>query len=314
MHNKRILTGLMIASMTAGCSALPNVGDRDNPPAYVNVVSTEEIRIRLIPQDAGAQQTNEHPAAFEPAQLEALLSSLRIENEDGRASTLTSPSRIRQLSASLSKAFVRAGPRQDVAFVVFRRVAQGQFAGSARHVTTGRAFYRGDTLHIIFGEFDDRFSEFRDMSINEFEYGSRAEPRQVGVQRLVAGESWHWHGERRDWIELEATPEAIEAARAAAPRVIESSASTAAQPLEYGPAAAGKSETGTAEPASEAPAAVESSASMTAEPAPAAPAPRDAEWSRIEERLTRLKRLREQNLISADDYEQKKDALLERLP
>lgn len=312
MHNKRILTGLIIASMTVGCSALPDINDRDNPPAYVNVVNTEEIRIRLIPQDAGAERPNEHPAAFEPAQLEALLTSLRIKNDDGRASTLTSPSRIRQLSASLSKAFVRAGPRQDVAFVVFRRVSEGQFAGSARHVTTGRAFYRGDTLSIVFGEFDESFSEFRDMSINEFDYGSRAEPRQVGAQRLVAGESWQWHEDRRDWIELTTTPAAIEAARAAAPRVIESSASTAAEPLEYGPAAAGKPESGNAAAAT--PAAAEPSGSVTAEPASAPPASRDAEWSRIEERLTRLKRLRERNLISADDYEQKKDALLERLP
>lgn len=40
----------------------------------------------------------------------------------------------------------------------------------------------------------------------------------------------------------------------------------------------------------------------------------DNAWQRIETRLQSLKRLREQGLISEQDYEDKKDELLEDLP
>jgi len=42
--------------------------------------------------------------------------------------------------------------------------------------------------------------------------------------------------------------------------------------------------------------------------------PSDESWQRIENRLTQLKRLREKNLISEQDYQAKKNALLEQLP
>ena len=49
MHNKRILTGLMIASMTAGCSALPNVGEGDD----VAVLSKQDSKSS---QDSASQR------------------------------------------------------------------------------------------------------------------------------------------------------------------------------------------------------------------------------------------------------------------
>lgn len=314
MHHKRVVLGLAAAALaSAGCSSFPNapgLDDAADPPAYVNVIQTEEMQIQLVPQNAAGAPRNDHPAAFRPEQLDALLTSLRVNTENqASAGTLTSPSRLDAFSKGLSKAFARANPGQDIAFVIFRRGGGGFFSGTSRYVTSGRAFYRGDTLNLIFGEFDAPFSEFRDTSINGFDHGSRTRETDVEGQRLVSNGTWQWHDGRHDWIEMTATPEAIDAAATAAPQVIESNASSAARPMSYGPAAAGAEAVA---PASK------SSASMPAESIStptgrAAPAATDG-WSRIEERLSQLKRLRDKNLISADDYQQKKDALLEQLP
>ncbi|MES1928806.1 hypothetical protein SADO_06117 [Salinisphaera dokdonensis CL-ES53] len=327
---------LAVAAITAGCSGLPaapgSSGD-GAPPAYVNVVNTEEMLVQLVPQDSGAARRNDHPAAFEPQQLAALLMSLRVRGEDhGSASTISSPSRLERLGAAVSKALVRASPRQDVGFVVYRRGQNGLFSGSSRYATSGRAFYQGDQLNLIFGEFDQAFSEFRDLSINEFKYGTRAQSARVGGERLVASDAWAWHEGRRDWIEMSATAQAIEAARQSAPRVIEASASSSAKPLQYGPAAASAPQ---AEPASAsestapmaaqtsttaaptpkpAPAAASSSSTGTAAAAASGGAAASSDWTRIEDRLTQLKRLREKNLISEQDYQSKKDELLSQLP
>lgn len=319
MNKKNVLAGLAVAALTAGCSALPQTRG-DGPPAYVNVARTSELTVQLIPQDSAASQPNEHPAAFQPAQLEALLKSLRVAGDDGTQLTLASPSRLEQLAADMSKGFVRAGPDQDVAFSIYRR-SGGPVFSSSRKVTSGRAFYRDNTLNLVFGEFDSDFSEFRDLTIKPLGHGSRAGTPGVDMTRLVASDSWHRHDNRGDWIEMPATPEAIEAAAAAAPTAIESSSSGAAQPLRYGPAASTP-----IQPSAPASKPVAPAAPATTRPAPmpvtapqssaemAAP-PSGAEgWSRIEDRLTQLKRLRDKNLISAEDYQSKKDALLEQLP
>ncbi|GAB3677087.1 SHOCT domain-containing protein [Salinisphaera aquimarina] len=331
MQRKHVLAGMAIAALTAGCSALPHAsGSSDAPPAYVNITRSTDLRVQLIPQGDAATVRNEHPAAFEPEQLQALLSSLRVTDEDGNAVTLASPSRLEKLGAEMSKAFVQAGPRQDVAFSVFRR-SGGSIFTATRRVTSGRAFYRDNTVNIIFGEFDKEFSEFRDLSISPLKNGSREGSAGVDTSTLVASGSWHRHGNRSDWIELPATSDAIESAAAAAPTAIESSSSGAARPLRYGPAASAAASSATAPmPAqttpsvpvpveSPAPAAA-SSASASGASAAAVGAGAMAEpaanrdWGRIEERLTQLKRLRDKNLITTEDYQNKKDALLQQLP
>lgn len=333
MRYERVLGALAAAVITAGCSGLPAPGSTGDgaPPAYVNVVNTEEMLVQLVPQGAGATTRNDHPAAFEPGQVAALLMSLRVRAEDGSEITLSSPSRLERLGQAVSKALVRAGPRQDIAFVLYRRGQSGLFSGSSRYATSGRAFYKDDTLNLIFGEFDHAFSEFRDLSINAFAYGSRSESRDVDGDRLVASNAWQWHANRRDWIEMAATAQAIESARRSAPRVIESNASSAAKPLQYGPAAAGASASDRPEAdASNAPISSDagdtqargssavSAGAARATPVPAAAgagtAAASADWSRIEDRLTQLKRLREKNLISERDYQNKKDELLRQLP
>jgi len=336
MHSKRILMGLTIATLATGCGVLPpapGTQNDENPPAYVNVVRSDQIHIRLVPQAMNGAVRNQHPAAFQPVQLRALLGSLRLAVGDGQAVGLSSPARMEDFATGLSKAFAQAGSRQDVAFVVFR--AQSGLVGSvtgSKHVTSGRMFYRDNTLNVVFGVLDDEVSPFKNSTIDDFDYGSRGRAGTVQANQLVDTGTWHFHEGRRDWIEMPATREAIAAAGVAAPEIIQSSAGRAADSFDYGPAAdtAARQEAAKAAPMASPGAATPSpsvpvngpgaTAPVVVPPAAASPqsqamsSPSDESWQRIENRLTQLKRLREKNLISEQDYQAKKNALLEQLP
>lgn len=310
MYNKRIGAGLLVASLMTGCASLTGTGSVDNPPDQVNIANTQELRVQLVPQGEGARQANDQPAAFTPQQLSTLLNTIRLKTADGGEATFTSPSRIRTLADDLSRALARAGPHQDVLFVVFRRVGAVPIIGTSRRYTTARVFYRDHALNVIFGRLDAPYSEFRDMSINPFQYGARATPSRADATALVANGSWRWHGDRRDWIELPATAAAIQAAERNTPQAIETSAGGSAEPLQYGPAGAaartmpeGKAAAGAATGATD------SALSNTTVPQASTGA-----WDKIEKRLSELKKLRDKGLISARDYQQKKDQLLQQLP
>lgn len=319
------VTMLAAAFGLLGCSALPGApgsGAEGPPPDYVNVVRTQEMLIQLVPHEAEAAQPNDHPAAFEPEQLRALLLSMRVASEGEGVVTLASPERLTRVSEGLAEAFARARPSQDIFLAFFRRKSGELMFTSQRRATSARVFFRDDRLHLIFDELDAAYGPFRDPQTNPLRPGRRDRAQDVDGGRLVATETWHWHDERRDWVELTATAEAIRAAEAAVPSLSSTGAGESARTLSYGPAAgknggdAGQAEVVPA-PApkpdkARSPRADEDSKASTAQPA--GEGDRSDAWARIEQRLEKLKRLRERGLITEQEYADKKAELLEELP
>lgn len=314
MYSKRIAMALLIAATATGCAALPGApgaANAENPPAYVNVVRTSAVQVRLVPQGTEKAKRNQHPAAFQPDQVQALIASLRVKASGGETVSLTSSARMSSLARGLSKAFAQAGSRQDVAFVVFRR-GGGMFDGS-RHVTSGRLFYRDNTLNIIFGAFDKKVGPFEKVAMKSLTFGSRGQAGSANTQALLDAASWHYQGDRRDWVEMPATKAAIASAVQAAPEIIESTEGQSGRSFDYGPAAV-KANTGGATQAPATPSTDNRKNSRVPTSADDATPAASSDWGRIEERLSQLKRLRDKNLITADDYQNKKDALLQQLP
>ena len=335
---------LGVAALAAGCSVfpLPDVGGSTPgklPPDYVNIERTDNILLQLIPTGLGAQPVNDHPAAFDPEQLQALLLSMRIRSADEGVVTLASPARLGAVAEGLAEALARAQPNQDV-FLMFFRSKDGRFGFSGeRLATTARVFFKEDQLNLVFDELDNVYSSFRDPQTNPLKPGSRIEGGDVDGTRLVERDTWQWRGDRRDWVQLDATAQAIESARASMPATTSLGADRSAQSLKYGPAAAEGSPSGEAADELSSPSSTAEIGTMPAAPAASptgeagdalktSPSPaagsedRPAEstkagddaWQRIETRLQSLKRLRDQGLISEEDYEEKKDELLEDLP
>lgn len=327
-------TFVALAVIVGGCSSLPDVsgsGSNELPPDYVNIARRDNFLIQLVPTGLGSAGVNDHPAAFEPTQLQALLLSLRIRSEGEGVVTLASPERFAEVAEGLTEALAMAGANQDIFLTFFRSQSSNFLFTSQRRVTSARVFFKDDQLNVVFDELDNPYSSFRDPQTNPLKPGSRTEPSEVRGQRLVPRDTWEWRDGRRDWVQLDATAAAIEAARASMPATTSLGAGRGAKSLQYGPAAADAAnevqDGAAAADTARMPASPKSTPATGPDQAPVvSPAPgpaksaeesadgsRDA-WRRIETRLQALKRLRDEGLISDQDYEDKKDELLEDLP
>jgi hypothetical protein len=200
-------------------------------------------------------------------------------------------------------------------------------------VTTGRLFRDADGLQLIVGLAHRRFEgEYLGSGVLiSFEPGSRAAPvdrnLRIGAQGTDAQR-------RADWVALALGPAGTSAAAApavapamaapaparvatpaAAPAAAPARAAAAAPGAPAAPAAAAPAAPSTpTTPAAPAAAAPAPSAPPTPAAAPAVPRTRDAAFlAEQEERLKTLKRLRDQNLITEEEYQQKRREILQLL-
>jgi Short C-terminal domain len=178
-----------------------------------------------------------------------------------------------ELVGPLVEAFAGAGAGEDVLLLSASRRDAGIF-GSPTAVVA-RLFVQGESLQLIVHDTRfDFFDNYKGTHVEpRFTFGSRAATGEAAIQSASAS------NRRTDWLSIP-----LQMAQAAAP-------ATAATP-------------GPAPPA-------------TVRPAAAAPAPRKAldaaAAEDIERRLETLKRLHDKGLISDDEYQQKRQEILQLL-
>jgi hypothetical protein len=251
-------------------------------------------RVRIERSEPGAP-LHQHPvASLSAEQLRATLGALR--RVDGAERELFNAQELTTIVPPLLQALGELTPQQEVSFAVTgRHGAAGPLV--ERSVTTGRMFRDADGLHLIVGLAQRQFeSKYLGSGLLiAFEPGTRAAPVDQTLRIGAQGTS----GQRRaDWVLL-----AIGAADASA-TAVPASTPQAAVPAPAAPAA-------TATAPAAAPAAPATPG--TAAPSPA-PRPRDAAFlAEQEERLKVLKRLRDQNLITEEEYQQKRREILQLL-
>lgn len=247
----------------------------------------EFTAVRLQPAEAGAP-ANEHPAVLSPEQLAQALGSITITVKD-EPESLFHADELKDLVGPLASAFRNAGPGDDVLLLSTSRRGGGLL--SVGTGVTARLFVKGGELQVIVNDSRlDFVNAYRGTHIApDFEFGSR---QAAGKARLV---STAGTARRADWLAFPVAVQSVAASAAApapAPRPAPARAAV--------PAAV-------ATPAAAAP----------APPPPAAPAATAARDGRFfeeqEQRLRTLKRLREQNLISEDEFQQKRREILQSL-
>jgi Short C-terminal domain len=284
-----------------------------------------------------AAAPNLHPVAVPPEVLKKALAGVRLHNEP-----LFNDDELAQIVPPLVTALARATPDEDVSFAVPGRHA-GWAILSPRSVTTGRMFRDVDGLELIVGlaqrPFEDEFNATG--VLIAFEPGHRAAP--VDPKLRLSDNEPGSIVRRGDWVSLPIGAALAAAPPAAAPAVPAGPATPAAAMPAPAPAIAPVPATapqaapaGPATPAaampipapaaapttglSPAPAAPQSAGAPVAAPvAPAAvpsarPQP-DAEtlYRAISERLKALQRLRDNGLITQQEYEQKRRQILSDL-
>jgi len=227
-------------------------------------------QLKLTPAEQGAPP-NGHPLRVEPAVLAQALGSIRFL-AGARETALFVPEELGPMAAALAEAFALAEPGEDLELMTTRKREAGFFAGST--AVTARVFVRDGRLNVIVHDtrLDYRNEYNLENRMPTFEYGSRARQGSVVLKASQA--------HRADWVVL---------------------------PLEGVPAAA----PGPASPAppGQAPAR-QAAPQVVVLPAAPAATPSTAPPASVEEKLKGLKRLREQNLITEEEYARTKQELL----
>lgn len=316
VQSKRVVAGLLVvACSTLAACALPT-GNRSAPHvgtgtdagtggravvsrgnrSDANVVSEvwknklEYVRIERV--DGIAESRNSHPVNLSPQEIRVALSEIQVRRDKKPPKPMFETEELDRISGPISKALAEAGPREDVTFAVMSKKGFIGFL-NPQLVTSGRAFYTGRRLNVIFGlvhrEFEDEFKATG--YLKAFTPGSRSKQRKADVVVVPARYMEFTRAGRNDWIEID--PQAWSGMAGAA---------TIASPE---PSVSTEPERAAAEPFSTAPA-TESTAAVAVDPG----ASRDGG---IEERLELLKRLYDKALITEPEYQEKRRAILEDL-
>ena len=301
---------LLLCAGIIQADLLPNFGSNDE----VLWKSGSNLYIRLTDQDQSKKDVtplNQHPVRLDSNQVTSALEGIEAWSGGGffkkkQLKKLFSLQQARLLGQFIATGLSTARTDQDIVFVLARSEKK-YLVLQDRGYTGGRVFYLDGKLHVIIGDFDhvgDRFKETveRSHGVTDtrqyFKHGRRA--KSVGFKGSVvvrAGVEPHVDGKktRRDWIEID----------------LEQTASVYL-----------------AEKAEQAPQEPVTSAAMQAEAAKMARERRemrlelakmrkemksstgDNSTQTIEQRLLTLQELRDKELISAEEYEQKREQLL----
>ncbi len=243
----------------------------------------EFTQVELVTREAGAAD-NQQPMQLATEALRQQLAQVEVVGRNGRF-PLFSADELADLVTPLVQAIGVAGPGADVLLLSSAR-REGGILGSPMAVTA-RVFVQGGSLQLIVHDARlDFYDVYRGTHVEpKFVYGSRSAAGSVVLQSPSAT------NKRGDWL---AIPLQAGAAAAAAPASLTAPAPSAPGSLVQAPTAAA--------PMVATPAATPTRKALDA------PAAED-----IERRLETVKRLREKNLITEDEYQQKRREILQLL-
>ncbi|HWJ06164.1 MAG TPA: SHOCT domain-containing protein [Steroidobacteraceae bacterium] len=288
-------------------------GATGEPRGSVVLWSGDDEWVKIEPQDDPAAVPNDQPVQLGLEAIKNALGALQVHLVDPDTGTesrrpVFTVDELGNLTPRVASGLAKAGPRQDVTFSTIdgRSLAAGGLVRKPG-VNAGRVFYNDGRLNVIFGELQ---SPYRKRNV----YGQRSEdftPRRQGSRSeataqkwvLAAGPGLAFHpandgGIRSDWVVIDTA-----VARAAVP--------AASQPGDA-PTRQAESAPVTGAPMTGAP--VTSAPVTDAAAAPAAAAESaPTQNANLEQRLRKLKELKEQGLISDEVYRAKMQEILSEL-
>ena len=290
---------------------LPNFGTNDE----VLWRSGSNLYIRLTDQDRSKKDVtppNSHPVQLNANQVTNSLEGLEAWSGGGffkkkELRSLFSLQQARLLGQFISAGLAKARPDQDIVFVLARSEKKYLVLQNTGY-TGGRAFYLDGRLHLIIGDYDnegDRFKETVQKShgVTEtkqyFKHGRRA--KSVGFKGPVVGRAGieaHVDGKktRRDWIEIDLEQAATVYLAEKAEQAPQETVTSAAMQAEAARMARERRE-------------MRLEMAKMRKEMQSSPGG-DNSSQTIEQRLLTLKELRDKELISPEEYQQKREEIL----
>lgn len=310
-----ILCLLLLYAGILRADLLPDFGADDE----VLWRSGANLYIRLTDQDESkkaATPPNQHPVQLNAEQVTGALEGIEAWSGGGlfkkkELDKLFSLQQARLLGQHIATGLSRARPDQDIVFVLARSEKKYVVVRNTWY-TGGRVFYLDGKLHLVIGDYNnegDRFKETVEKShgVTEtrqyFKHGRRA--KSVGFKGSIvarAGVVPHVDGKkaRKDWIE-------IDLEQASSAYLAEKRANEAPQETTTGAAMRAEA----ARLAQERREMRLEMAKMRKEMQSSQSSPGGGQAARtLEQRLMTLKELHDKELISHEEYEQKRAEIL----
>ncbi len=274
----------------------------------------EFTKIELVAREPGGA-ANQHPIQLQPEALRQQLLLIR-KNEAGKIVPLFDDDEAAELAGPLAQAFANATAADDVQVLTSAR-RNGSF-GTPKGLTA-RLFVQGDALNLIVHDTDlDFVVAYRQTNnLPHFEYGSR-----TTAARGVALQSTGASNRRPDWLTLSLRGTEASAAPVptpvAAPTLLQTTPPAPLPALVGAPPAAPLAATPLAPAAPAAPAMATPRPTPVAAPAAVVPVPARKPGDvpsadEIERRLDTLKRLRDRQLITEDEYQERRKEVLQSI-
>jgi hypothetical protein len=314
----RFELGLASVALTFVCASVAWAAT-EAPRGAVVLWSGDDQWVKIERQDDPAAVPNDHPAQLGTEAISSALGALQVRLVDPDTGTesnrpVFTRDELGNLTPQVASGLAKAGPRQDVTFSTIgsHSVAAGGLIKDPG-VNAGRVFYEEGRLNVIFGELQ---SNYRKKNV----YGQRSEdfsPRRQGSRSTATKQKWtlsarpgvEFHstkdgGIRNDWVEINTAAAgaqilAVPQPGDAPPRQAVS-APVAAAPVPSPPAIVA------------APVPVPDAATAPAAAAEAAPRT-GTSTADLEQRLRKLKELKDKGLISEEAYHAKMQELLSEL-
>ncbi len=145
--------------------------------------------------------SNDHPAELSPARLTAMLTSIVFQTGDSdKPLQLLTNQSIEILVPEIVQGFRKAASGEDVIFAIVGLHKSMLGFGRNPKVTTGRAFYKGGRLNIIFGLAQKDVNEREDRRLAPFTPGNRQHALKGEWTLLSQPETSGFTLARKDWV------------------------------------------------------------------------------------------------------------------
>jgi hypothetical protein len=261
--------------------------------------------IKYADQDESSFGRNDHPVALNAQEIGAVLEALKIQGKDDSNSAeelkpVFTAKQVKLLGQNLAKGLRSANPNQDIIFALQKSVDRFVLLKPARYFVAGRAII-GDYNRLREEAFEAAYDPTNVGILHyKFDHGSRTKRSKEfdkTIMKVVGIENKQINGSRRDdWLVIDVRTALAALDQMATMRKNEEMARRREELREI----LGSEE------------AIRPSAPAAPAAAPA-PVGRGISWQELEEGLTTLNRLREQGLITDEDYETKKQQMLDAL-
>ncbi len=274
-----IIAAALVSVMSmgiAGCSTVKAI----IPEGKVDkeLFKSRDQFVRIVKQDAAKGvkvPPNEHPVILEVEQIRSALASMEVMlDKQDKSSPVFSTAQLDTIAPHISRGLAAAGPNEDIAFAVIDSFKAVHGLAKEQKYTAARVFYRDGKLNIIFGNIQGFYQHNQDRRIAPLAPGSRTVPaKQTWVFIDQPDQAYYSGPDGRRSDWITLDLAAMEAKAAAADVAVKKAAE-----------ASGATEGRFYQPKKS-----------------------------VEERLTTLNDLKEKKLISEEEYQKKRAAILSEL-